>query len=113
VLPEWVAGIKAKIGYKCRLGMFGGRPSVVVGSTLDRQLDVTVPDTAWATDIIYVQTCEGSLISQSSMTSIPAGYRLGDAELSNHRRRPAHGFVDGKAKVPGRSTRAKARNSRA
>jgi putative transposase len=54
-----LAGIKAQIGYKRRPGIYGGRPSVVVDNTLDRQFDVTAPDTAWVTDITYIRTCEG------------------------------------------------------
>lgn len=54
-----LAGIKAQIGYKRRLGIYGGRPSVVVDNTLDRQFDVEAPDTAWVTGIAYIRTCEG------------------------------------------------------
>ena len=54
-----LAGIKAQIGYKRRPGIYGGRPSVVVDNTLDRQFDVTAPDTAWVTDITYIRTCAG------------------------------------------------------
>nr|WP_102248633.1 IS3 family transposase [Pseudorhizobium pelagicum] len=54
-----LAGIKAQIGYKRRPGIYGGRPSVVVDNTLDRQFDVTAPDKAWVTDITYIRTCEG------------------------------------------------------
>lgn len=54
-----LAGIKAQIGYKRRPGIDGGRPSVVVDNTPDRQSDVTAPDTAWVTDITYIRTCEG------------------------------------------------------
>ena len=41
-----MAGIKAQIGYKRRSGTYGGKPSVAVDNTLDRQLDVNAPDTA-------------------------------------------------------------------
>ena len=54
-----LAGIKAQIGYKRRPGIYGGRPSVAVDNTLDRQFDVTAPDNAWVTDITYIRTCEG------------------------------------------------------
>lgn len=54
-----LAGIKAEIGYKRRPGICGGRPSVVVGSTLDRQFDVAAPDKAWVTDIPDMRACEG------------------------------------------------------
>jgi putative transposase len=41
-----MAGIKAQIGYKRRLGTYGGKPSIVVDNTLDRQFDAASPDTA-------------------------------------------------------------------
>ncbi|MBB4123194.1 putative transposase [Martelella radicis] len=46
-----LAGIKARIGYKRRPGSYGGKPSVAVDNTLDRQFDVELPDKAWVTDI--------------------------------------------------------------
>lgn len=54
-----MAGIKAQIGYKRRSGKYGGKPSIVVDNTLDRQFDVTAPDKAWVTDITYIKTTEG------------------------------------------------------
>ncbi|WP_411958308.1 IS3 family transposase [Paracoccus homiensis] len=54
-----LAGIKAQIGYKRRPGSYGGKPSVVVDNTLDRQFDVEVPDKVWVTDITYIRTQEG------------------------------------------------------
>ena len=54
-----VAGIKAHIGYKRRTGTYGGKPSIAVDNTLDRQFDVAAPDTAWVTDITYIKTNEG------------------------------------------------------
>lgn len=48
-----LAGIKAQIGYKRRPGIYGGRPSVAIGNTLDRQFDVAAPDKVWVTDITY------------------------------------------------------------
>ena len=54
-----MAGIKAQIGYKRRSGTYGGKPSIVVDNTLDRQFDVPAPDTAWVTDITYIKTNEG------------------------------------------------------
>lgn len=54
-----LAGIKAQIGYKRRPGSYGGKPSVVVDNTLDRQFDVDAPDIAWVTDITYIRTLEG------------------------------------------------------
>lgn len=54
-----LAGIKAQIGYKRRPGIYGGKPSVVVDNTLDRQFDVEAPDKTWVTDITYIRTQEG------------------------------------------------------
>ena len=54
-----LAGIRAQIGYKRRPGTYGGRPSLVIGNTLDRQFDVEAPDKAWVTDITYIRTHEG------------------------------------------------------
>jgi putative transposase len=54
-----LAGIKAQIGYKRRPGTYGGKPSVVVDNTLDRQFDVEAPDRVWVTDITYIRTLEG------------------------------------------------------
>jgi len=54
-----LAGIKAQIGYKRRPGKYGGKPSVIVDNTLDRQFSVAAPDRVWVTDITYVKTYEG------------------------------------------------------
>lgn len=54
-----LAGIHAQIGYKRRPGKYGGKPSVVVANTLDRQFDVQAPNSAWVTDITYIKTHEG------------------------------------------------------
>jgi putative transposase len=54
-----LAGIKAQIGYKRRPGSHGGKPSLAVDNTLDRQFDVAAPDRAWVTDITYIRTLEG------------------------------------------------------
>jgi putative transposase len=53
------ADIKAQIGYRRRPGVYGGKPSVVVDNTLDRQFDVEDPDKVWVTDITYIRTLEG------------------------------------------------------
>ncbi len=45
-----LAGIKAQIGYKRRPGSYGGKPSLVVDYTLDRQFEVEAPDRVWMTD---------------------------------------------------------------
>jgi putative transposase len=54
-----LAGIKAQIGYKRRPGVYGGKPSVAVDNTLDRQFNVAAPDRVWVTDITYIKTYEG------------------------------------------------------
>lgn len=54
-----LAGIQAQIGYKKKPGVYGGKPSVVVDNTLDRQFTVDAPDRAWVTDITYLRTHEG------------------------------------------------------
>ena len=45
-----LAGIKAEIGYKRRPGSHGGKPSLVVDNTLERQFDVDAPDKVWVKD---------------------------------------------------------------
>ncbi len=54
-----LAGVSAQIGYKHRPGQYGGKPSVVVDNTLDRQFDVQDPNRFWVTDITYIKTTEG------------------------------------------------------
>lgn len=56
-----LVGIQAQIGYKRRPGKYGGKPSVIVDNTLDRQFDVAKPDTTWVSDITYIKTYEGFL----------------------------------------------------
>ena len=51
-----LAGIAAQIGYKLRLGRYGGKPAVVADITLDRQFEVDAPDRVWVTDITYIKT---------------------------------------------------------
>ena len=54
-----LAGIKAQIGYKRRPGCYGGKPSLAIDNTLDRQFDVAASDKVWVTDITYIRTLEG------------------------------------------------------
>jgi len=54
-----LGGIKAQIGYKRHPGKYGGKPSIVVDNTLNRQFDVDAPDRFWVTDITYIKTQEG------------------------------------------------------
>ena len=53
-----LAGVQAQIGYK-KPGKYGGKPSVAVDNTLDRQFSVDAPERAWVTDITYIRTNEG------------------------------------------------------
>ena len=69
-----LAGIRAQIGYKRKPGSYGGRPSVVVDNTLDRQFDVAAPDTAWVSDITY-RECPELCVSGPAH----AGFRYGHA----------------------------------
>ena len=92
-----LAGIKAQIGYKRRPGAYGGKPSVVVDNTLDRQFDVETPDTVWVTDITYIKTYEGfaylavviDLYSRrvvgllSAALRLPAGQRVNARKTDN------------------------------
>ena len=50
-----LAGIKAQIGDKRRPGKFGGKPSIVVDNTLDRQFNMEAPNKVWVTDTIYIR----------------------------------------------------------
>lgn len=54
-----LAGIKAQMGYKRRPGRYGGKPSLAVDNTLDRQFDVAAPDRAWVADITYIRSQAG------------------------------------------------------
>ena len=54
-----LADIRAQIGYKRRPGKYGGKPSVMVDNTLERQFNVVAPDRFWVTDITYIKTYEG------------------------------------------------------
>ncbi len=42
-----LAGITAQIGCRRRPGKYGGKPSIIVDNTLDRQFDVAAADKAW------------------------------------------------------------------
>ena len=54
-----LADIRAQIGYKRRPGVYGGKPSVIVDNTLDRQFNVAARDRVWVTDITYIRSVEG------------------------------------------------------
>lgn len=46
-----LAGIRAQMGCKRRPGGHGGKPSLAVENTLDREFDVAATDRAWVTGI--------------------------------------------------------------
>jgi len=54
-----LAGIQAQIDYRKKPGVYGGKPSIVVDNTLDRQFAVDARDRAWVTDVTYLKTHEG------------------------------------------------------
>jgi putative transposase len=54
-------GWHAQVGYRRRPGFHGGALYKVAANILDRQFDVTAPNTAWVTDITYIRTHEGWL----------------------------------------------------
>ena len=54
-----LADIRAQIGYKRRPSVYGGKPSVIVDNTLDRQFNVAARDRVWVTDITYIRSVEG------------------------------------------------------
>ena len=100
-----LAGIKAQIGYKRRPGSYGGKPSLVIDNTLDRQFDVEAPDRVWVTDITYIRTLEG--FAYLAVVIDPYSRRvcrMVDAGPSDDRRRPAgiaHGGVAQEAEAQG------------
>ena len=100
-----IAGIKAQIGYKRRPGIYGGRPSIVIDNTLDRQFDVAAPDKAWVTDITYIRTNEGFALPRGRDRSLFSPcHRLVDTEPSDNGCRAtgvAHGCLEAKAKGKG------------
>jgi putative transposase len=51
--------LNAGTKHKRRPGVYGGRPSIVIDNTLDRQFDVAALDKAWVTDITYIRNNEG------------------------------------------------------
>lgn len=53
-----IAGIRAQIGYRSRPGTYGGKLSVIVDNTLDRQCDVGASDVIWLTNVTYIKTYE-------------------------------------------------------
>jgi putative transposase len=100
-----LAGIKAQIGYGRRPSSYGGKPSLVIDNTLDRQFDVAAPDQAWVTDITYIRTMEGfAYLAVALDLYSRRGGGLVDAEQANNRGRssgPAHGSLAAQAQGPG------------
>jgi len=54
-------GLRAQVGYSRRRGHYGGSVATVAPNLLDRQFDVSAPNTHWVTDITYLRTHEGWL----------------------------------------------------
>ena len=58
--PLWrVSGLRSAAS---RPGVYGGKLSVVVDNTLDRQFDVDAPDRVWVTDITISERWKASPI---------------------------------------------------
>ncbi len=55
------AEIQSQRGYKRRVNYNGGELSTVAPNLLNRELDVSEPNTVWVTDITYIRTYEGWL----------------------------------------------------
>ena len=54
-------GLRSQTGYHRRPGHYGGRPTVIAPNHLERQFNVTEPNTVWVTDITSIRTHEGWL----------------------------------------------------
>lgn len=52
-------GLRAQVGYGRKPRFHGGTPCKAAANLLDRQFDVTEPDTAWASDFTFIRTHEG------------------------------------------------------
>ena len=52
--------IRALRGYKAPR-VIQGRPSIITPNKLERAFTVSLPDTAWVTDITYIRTWQGWL----------------------------------------------------
>ncbi len=55
------AELQPQRGYKRRVNYNGGELSTVEPNLLNREFDVTEPNTVWVTDITYIRTYEGWL----------------------------------------------------
>lgn len=51
-----IAGVKAPIGCKRKVGYYEGKPALVATNRLLQDFKVALPDHAWVTDITYIQT---------------------------------------------------------
>ena len=52
-------GLRAQVGYGRKPRFHAGPESRAAANVLDRQFDVTAPDTVWASDFTYIRTHEG------------------------------------------------------
>ncbi|MCE4365143.1 DDE-type integrase/transposase/recombinase, partial [Xanthomonas hortorum] len=52
-------GLRAQVGYGRKPRFHGGMQCKAAANLLDRQFDVTEPDTAWASDFTFIRTHAG------------------------------------------------------
>ena len=52
-------GLRAQVGYGRKPRFSGGPECAAATNVLDRQFDVTAPDTVWASDFTFIRTHEG------------------------------------------------------
>ena len=64
-------GLRAQIGYKRRPGKYGTQPAVVAANQLQQDFNINAPDTVWVTDIPYIRTHEGWLVTRSVKLIVP------------------------------------------
>ncbi|SCC94116.1 hypothetical protein THIX_60174 [Thiomonas sp. X19] len=56
-------GLRSQSGYGRRPRPFGNKPAVVAPNHLAREFDVAEPNKVWVTDITYIRTREGWVVS--------------------------------------------------
>ena len=60
------AGLGAQVGYKRRPGKYGAKPAIVAVNQLQQDFNVSTPDKVWVTDLTYIRTHEGLVLSGRS-----------------------------------------------
>lgn len=87
----------AKIGCKCRPGVYGGRPAVSIDNILDWQFDVAAPEEAWVRGHHLHPNLQALRLQRGRhRPQFPMVHR-GDAEPTDRGRRFAYGRVEAKA----------------